>query len=607
MTRNSFSVRSNPFRTKKNSFPENYYYSTLYDNYLLHILEKNKSIKINKEIKNKKQEITTMFRDKFGPNFLNVKPDSLLLFEKLFGRCLFDPDSQFLSHFPKLRKKFINERKISELKLKDKINMGQMLFFELRGKGKKQTQYLDMAKERQFAVSKNFESSPTKDVVQAGYYQKTFWEKNKQKLRKYFEKNMFRSADYFIGEENEDYINLQENSNEGQSSIAKNEENENESDSNTSLNNSNIKNAKEKNNGSNKLDMDKTKGKNSKENKLELKLFSRDEENNKKKNKETKNFRNKTTEKNDEKIISSNKNKNSIPILHPNHLKIKSRNLNNLHGILGNTIHYNNGSYNISYTKINESNSNNSNFLNTMNNFNLSSRGFPSKLNNYKKYLSNNIFQKKKIVSLKNKHYKFKNKLSNQITKLNDCTNKCNTELIKIIDINNDDNYEEKKKKFKNKNKLDIKELLIDKKDTKQFESDSDADNEEKEEQTEKIKEREKITIKSILAGARSDLKNNFGGKLVPRDKEKMLKREINRISDEQALGYVDDFIEKQKELDVRKILGADSKLQMKKKKEMTLIRLKTKKNYDKMVRLRNQIIIDRSKIFKAPDNIDIN
>ena len=607
MTRNSFSVRSNPFRTKKNSFPENYYYSTLYDNYLLHILEKNKSIKINKEIKNKKQEITTMFRDKFGRNFLNVKPDSLLLFEKLFGRCLFHPDSQFLSHFPKLQKKFINERKISELKLKDKINMGQMLFFDLRGKGKKQTQYLDMAKERQFAVSKNFESSPTKDVVQAGYYQKTFWEKNKQKLRKYFEKNMFRSADYFIGEENEDYINLQENSNEGQSSIVKNEENENESDSNTSLNNSNIKNAKEKNNGNNKLDMDKTKGKNSKENKLELKLFSRDEENNKIKNKETKNFRNKTTTKNDEKIISSFKSKNSIPILHSNHLKIKSRNLNNLHGILGNTMHYNNGSYNISYTKINESNSNNSNFLNTMNNFNLSSRGFPSKLNNYKKYLSNNIFQKKKIVSLKNKHYKFKNKLSNQITKLNDCTNKCNTELIKIIDINNDDNYEEKKKKFKNKNKLDIKELLIDKKDTKQFESDSDADNEEKEEQTEKIKEREKITIKSILAGARSDLKNNFGGKLVPRDKEKMLKREINRISDEQALGYVDDFIEKQKELDVRKILGTDSKLQMKKRKEMTLIRLKTKKNYDKMVRLRNQIIIDRSKIFKGPENVDIN
>ena len=86
-----------------------------------------------------------------------------------------------------------------------------------------------------------------------------------------------------------------------------------------------------------------------------------------------------------------------------------------------------------------------------------------------------------------------------------------------------------------------------------------------------------------------------------------MLKRKINHISDEQALGMVDEFLEKQKELDVRKILGTDSKLQMKKKKEMILIRLKTKKNYDKMVRLKNQIIIDKGKIFRELDNIDIN
>ena len=282
--------------------------------------------------------------------------------------------------------------------------------------------------------------------------------------------------------------------------------------------------------------------------------------------------------------------------------------MNNLFGILGNSNNFKNASYNISHTKINESNSNNSNFLNTMNNFNLSnSKGFPTKLNMYNKFISNKLLQKKKIISLKNKHYKFKDKLSNQITKLNQYTNKCNTELIKLIDINNDDNYAEKKKKYLNRNKLDIKGLLVEKKETKKLESESETDNEEKENQTEKLKEKEKDTIKNILEGALSDLKDKFGGKLVPQNKEQMLKRKINHISDEQALGMVDEFLEKQKELDVRKILGTDSKLQMKKKKEMILIRLKTKKNYDKMVRLKNQIIIDKGKIFRELDNIDIN
>ena len=606
MTRNLFSDRSNPSPNKKIPFPQNYSYSTLYDNYLIKILEENKALKISKEIKSKKQQITTMFRNKFGRDFLTVKPDSVILFEKLFGQCLFHPDSQFLAHFPKLRKKLLNERKISELKLKAKIDMGAMLLYDLTGKGKKKTQYLDRAKEKRFAVSKNFESKATKDVVQSEYYQKIFWEKNKEKIRKYYEKNNIRNSDDFFDEENVELIGWEGNNGDGESSIEKKEENEN--DSNTSLNNSNIKNFKENNNiDSYRFSMEKANRKDSKENKKELKLNLQDDDNNEIKNKEAKNSISKTITKKGEKIISSFKNKNIESKFKLNNINNKSRNINNLFGIFGNSTTFKNASYNISYSKINESNSNNSNFINTMNNFNLSTKGFQSKLNNYKKHLSKSIFQKKKIISLKNKHYKFKDKLSNQIIKLNQCTNKCNSELIKLIDINNDDNYAEKKKKYKNRNKLDIKGLLIDKKEEKHNESDSDMDNEEKEAQTEKLQETEKITIKSILEGARIDLKNKFGGKLVPQNKEKMLKRKINHISDEQALGMVDDFIEKQKELDVRKILGTDPKLIMKKKKRMNLLRLKTKENYDKMVRLKNQIIIDKRKIFRELGNIDIN
>ena len=219
MTRNLFSDRSNPSPNKKIPFPQNYSYSTLYDNYLIKILEENKSLKISQEIKNKKQQITTMFRNKFGRDFLTVKPDSVILFEKLFGQCLFHPDSQFLAHFPKLRKKLLNERKISELKLKAKIDMGAMLLYDLTGKGKKKTQYLDMAKEKRFAVSKNFESKAAKDVVQSEYYQKIFWEKNKEKIRKYYEKNNIRNSDDFIDEENVELIGWEGNNGDGESSI----------------------------------------------------------------------------------------------------------------------------------------------------------------------------------------------------------------------------------------------------------------------------------------------------------------------------------------------------------------------------------------------------
>lgn len=83
------------------------------------------------------------------------------------------------------------------------------------------------------------------------------------------------------------------------------------------------------------------------------------------------------------------------------------------------------------------------------------------------------------------------------------------------------------------------------------------------------------------------------------------MKKQINRITDEQALGLVEDFLQKEKELDIRTILGTDSKLEKKKKREMKFIRLKTEKNYDKMIKLKNQIMVDKGKILRE-FNIDI-
>jgi len=591
MTRNLYSIRSTTSQKRKIPFPENYSGAILYENFLIKKLEENKGIKLNSEIKKKKYEISTMFKKKFGKNFLNVKPDSLIVFQKLFGQYLFDPDSQFLAHFPKLQRKLKHERKISEFKLKDKIDLGAMIFYDLRTRAKKRTRHLAMAKEKMFAVSKNFEASPTKDLVQSEYYKNTIWRKNREKINKYFNKKFIKKINNkFIKEEN-DEESSQTNDNDEDFSFELKEVKDSSEDK-SSINDSIVKNIKEKNIENLKLSLNP-------QNQNEDNLTKND---NRKKSENRENEVENNTKKKEKKLISSYK-LNSIPKII--NLKNKTRNIGNLTTLFGNSNAFKNSSYNISYSKVNESN--NSNFPNTMINFNINNtKGLPTKSNIFPKNFLSKLSEKKKIVSLKSKHHKFKYKLDNQITKLNQYTNKCNIELIKLIDINNDDNYTERKRKYLNRNKLDIKGILIEKKANKKIETDSETDNDEieKENQTEKPKEI-KNTIKSILDSARSDLKDKFGGQLVPVNKEKLLKKQINRITDEQALGLVEDFLQKEKELDIRTILGTDSKLEKKKKREMKFIRLKTEKNYDKMIKLKNQIMVDKGKILRE-FNIDI-
>ena len=149
MKKNLFAVKKlNRNQTEKKQFPESYTGSILYQNFLNKNIDNNKELKLGNEIKKKKQEISTMFRNKFGRNFLNVKPESLIIFQKLFGQYLFDPDSQFLAHFPKLQRILRNERKISEFKLKDKIDMGAMVYFDLKTKAKKRINLLIWQKKK---------------------------------------------------------------------------------------------------------------------------------------------------------------------------------------------------------------------------------------------------------------------------------------------------------------------------------------------------------------------------------------------------------------------------------------------------------------------------
>ena len=589
MSRNIYSVKYNPLNLKKASFPESFSKSNLYENFLIKNLEDNKGIKLDSEIKDKKYKISSMFRKKLGRDFLNVKPDSLIIFQKLFGEYLFNPESAFLANFPKLQRRLRHERKISEMKLKDKIDIGGMLLYDLNKKAKND-KHIVIAKEKMLSFSKNFLATPTKDVVEKEYYKTKFWDKNSIKLERYFKKKLLNNLIQEVNEEE----GAESDDIDSQSNLSEEKEVEDSSDK-SSVNISIVK------------ENSPRKKENSKQyqNPITLKKLSDFDS-------EIKNRKNENSlkQKNDKKSISSYKNQyNNINSITTGNIKTKniSRNINNFSDIFGKTNPFKNGSYNISQSKINSSINSNSIALNTVTNFNFSnSKGLLSKSNKLKKYSPRRNLLKKKVSTslIKNKEYKYK--LGSNISKLNDYTNKCNIELIKLIDINNDDNYKERKKKILNRNKLDIKEILSEKKELKKIDSEEENAEEESPEEPE-IKDIEKDTVKSLIREARIYIKERLG-KLIPRDKEKIFKKKIMQISDEQALAMADDFIKKKKELDVRKILATESKLKKRKEKEITLMRLKTKKNYKKMVKLKNQLIIEKGRINKAFEDFkDIN
>ena len=83
-----------------------------------------------------------------------------------------------------------NENIISDIKntekSKNKIDMGEMIFYDLGQKDKKRNRYSLMGKEKMLTISKNFSSTPAKDLVQAGFYKTKFWDKNSENIKKYF-------------------------------------------------------------------------------------------------------------------------------------------------------------------------------------------------------------------------------------------------------------------------------------------------------------------------------------------------------------------------------------------------------------------------------------
>ena len=568
-----------------------------------------KELKLSKEINKRKIQISHLFNEKFGKHFLNQKPEQLKILEKRLAQFLFNPNSKFLSKLPKLQRKILQEKKISVPFLRSKIDIGGMVFYELKEKNNKLIINNDNAKEKMLSISKNFSYTPVKDIIGTAFYKVKFWDKNSKRLN-HFIKTSLRNKYAQLNEHMQDLIEENELDNE---MITENDDNNiniirdfNSQRERTKINSvENNKNLGSKSNFysltegnkyiNNSLDKkDNTSLDIKFDNSTSIKLRDKIDIKKGKRYSITKSVES-------EKFLNTNTpNSKTLKDLIP-----KLSNFNNLsrnYKINSPNLFIKSNTFRKNLNNINDNI--NERYLNTVSNFN------KSKNKNYnksiyklyngtisktiKKYSSRKVLVHKNDIILRKKNLKFKNNINDQISQLNEYTNKCNTELIKLIDGNNDDNFKERKKVILNKNKLDIKEILIGKKKSKK-------DNED--EQIMKENEKEKDTIKNLIKVAIYDTGDNFG-EADPKVRERNLKRNVNHISDEDALNMVERLIERHKLYDFREILKENDKNDPKRKNNINLLRQKVENNYERMLKLKNLIIIDRRKVFKSQKSL---
>ena len=139
-----------------------------YQDIMTQTINKKLDIILSNEISKKKEIIYDLYKNSFGQNVVEKKSKSLNRFELLFGKYLFSPRSNFLQkNFPRLHNKFFHKKKIDLEKLKSKINIGQMMYFNLR---KYLVSNKSLINDKLFYISKNFTTNNDKDVVSNLYF-----------------------------------------------------------------------------------------------------------------------------------------------------------------------------------------------------------------------------------------------------------------------------------------------------------------------------------------------------------------------------------------------------------------------------------------------------
>ncbi len=191
-------------------------------------INKKRDVILPREITKKKKIIYDLFQKKFGPNFLEEKPESLSQFESLFGKYFFSPKSNFLKKFfPKIYKKIFHDKKIDLKKLKSKINIGSMIYLTLR---KHLVSNKSLISDKLLYISKNYSTINEKDLVSNLYlkYKKDAI-KRKNKVLKSSSKNLHYSTKSLnfgdISRVNSDNIELKDKNVDNKKEIKENKKN----------------------------------------------------------------------------------------------------------------------------------------------------------------------------------------------------------------------------------------------------------------------------------------------------------------------------------------------------------------------------------------------
>ena len=583
---------------------ENYTDSILFKSFLKDDTDSKQELKLSKEITKKKIQISHMFNKKFGKNFLNQKPEALINFEKQLKKYLFIPNGKFLSKLPKLQKRIIREGRAPVPFLSSKIDMGGMVLYDLRGKKNKKITDSDIVKEKLLTASKNFTSTPVKDIIGNAFYKAKFWDKNSKRLNIVLKNRLSKFRDNYFDEEEQEidnnYINLILDDEDNSSNITKYYNSQREKGNlkynsiNNFINNNNINNLNTNNNillNQNIVGESKANTSDKKE-RSSIDIKTNNSNSSRVKNSKNKRYSLRYIQNyfENEKFINSST-FDSKNLYTKSNFYNKSRNKNNNSNLFSKSNTYRKNSNNNkidSYNALNTFSNLNYNYKDINNHIFKTTKDF--NINSSKKYNPREKYFKKNIIQFKKNQLKFKSNINDQISQLNQYTNKCNTELIKLIDGNNDNNFKERKEKNLNKNKLDIKNILIDEKKSKN-----------KSENQIQFKEKEKVkdTIKSLIKSAIYDSVDKKSDYTNPKIKEKLLKRHINHITDEEALNIIEDIVEKGKELDIREIIGINNNLS-KRENNMNIVRQKVENNYIKMIKLKNILNIDKTKFLNS-------
>ena len=552
-------------------------------------LDRKKILGLSQEISNRKKLLNRMFDARLGKFFFDIKPESLIIFEKQLKKYFFSPNSKFLDNFPRLRKKLHFNNNINDIKLSAKINMGSLLYFseankKLIKKGNINT------KEKIINFSKNFSTNYTKDIINNEIYKVKFWDKNAKRINKLLsKKNQDKKSKNIIDNneiEDEKKIDLLKfhsqkikNNNFINKNLTRNIENEYFRNTKPSNYSYSIDYFINKNKNKKYIEEDKSINNNT-YNYVEPNI------NNNSQNNITKS------------MINLNDNKISLMKSYLNNLKYYKHNISKSTKVnFLNNIKTESSFPSLTFNINDKSSYLNKNILKTNNSYiSRNDQKFKEAKNNLFKSTFHNT--NKSIKELIESSIKYKRNLTEKVKKLNKHMIKCNLKLCKLID-NINKNSKLKKKKIK---KFDIKKDI----------SDDDSINNKKKgfnyyEHKKKLKSKthKAISISNLL---RETKKNLFHDNIKILKKEfKLFPKKVLELNDHYALTMVERLYSASK-IDREK--SPDDEEKMKEKKDITnnykIVNLKkmNKINHDKIIKMGEVLIQEKDRLFKQNKKI---